>query len=114
MPWKSTPEIISTGIYRFTRNPMHLGMALIQLSIGIGLGSGWIAVLVPLSLLVIYAIAVRTKRPTSRRSSEKSTRATREPYGAGPSRVTFRDGTRPQPRASWRAPSTSWIEGRRR
>jgi protein-S-isoprenylcysteine O-methyltransferase Ste14 len=59
MPWKNTPEIISTGIYRLTRNPMYLGMALIQLSIGIGWGSGWIVALVPLSLGVIYAIAVR-------------------------------------------------------
>ena len=30
-PWESTPEIISTGIYRFTRNPMYVGLALIQI-----------------------------------------------------------------------------------
>jgi protein-S-isoprenylcysteine O-methyltransferase Ste14 len=59
IPWKSTPEIISTGIYRFTRNPMYLGMASIQLCIGIAFGSGWIVALVPVSLLVVYAIAVR-------------------------------------------------------
>jgi protein-S-isoprenylcysteine O-methyltransferase Ste14 len=58
-PWKSTPEIISTGIYRFTRNPIYLGMALIQLSIGIGLGNGWIVALVPPVLVMIYVTAIR-------------------------------------------------------
>ncbi|HME71503.1 MAG TPA: isoprenylcysteine carboxylmethyltransferase family protein [Myxococcota bacterium] len=58
-PWKSTPEVISTGIYRFTRNPIYMGMALIQLSIGIGLGNGWIVALVPAVLVIIYAIAIR-------------------------------------------------------
>jgi protein-S-isoprenylcysteine O-methyltransferase Ste14 len=58
-PWESTPEIISTGIYRFTRNPMYVGMALMQTGIGIGLGNGWIIALVPPVLVVIYTIAIR-------------------------------------------------------
>lgn len=58
-PWKSTPEIVTTGIYRFTRNPMYVGMALIQTSIGIGWGNGWILALLPIVLVLIYAIAVR-------------------------------------------------------
>jgi len=59
MPWKSTPEIVSKGIYRFTRNPMYVGMALIQLGLGIGLGNGWIVALVPASMAVVYATAIR-------------------------------------------------------
>jgi protein-S-isoprenylcysteine O-methyltransferase Ste14 len=58
-PWKSTPEIISTGVYRFTRNPMYVGMALLQIGIGIGLANGWILVLVPPVLVIIYATAIR-------------------------------------------------------
>ncbi len=58
-PWKSTPEIISTGVYRITRNPMYVGMALLQTGIGIGWGSGWITALVPVVLAVVYATAVR-------------------------------------------------------
>jgi protein-S-isoprenylcysteine O-methyltransferase Ste14 len=58
-PWKSTPEIIATGIYRFTRNPMYVGMALLQTSIGIGFGNGWILALLPLVLVAIYVIAIR-------------------------------------------------------
>ena len=58
-PWETTPAIISTGIYRFTRNPMYLGMGLLQAGIGFGLGNGWVVALVPISWLVIYWIAIR-------------------------------------------------------
>jgi protein-S-isoprenylcysteine O-methyltransferase Ste14 len=58
-PWEPTPEIISTGVYRFTRNPMYVGMALLQIGIGVGLANGWILALVPLALVLVYLTAVR-------------------------------------------------------
>lgn len=58
-PWESTPEIIATGIYRLTRNPMYLGMGLLQAGIGVLLSNAWIVVLVPVSWGVIYLIAIR-------------------------------------------------------
>jgi protein-S-isoprenylcysteine O-methyltransferase Ste14 len=58
-PWKSTPEIVSTGVYRFTRNPMYLGMALLQTAIGVGWANGWIIALVPGVLAIVYATAIR-------------------------------------------------------
>ncbi len=58
-PWKTTPEIISTGVYRITRNPMYVGMALLQTGIGIGFANGWIIALVPPVLAIIYATAIR-------------------------------------------------------
>ena len=58
-PWKSTPEIISSGIYRFTRNPMYVGMALIQAGIGIGARNGWILALIPAVLAVVNWTAIR-------------------------------------------------------
>jgi protein-S-isoprenylcysteine O-methyltransferase Ste14 len=58
-PWKSTPEIISTGIYRFTRNPMYVSMGLLQAGIGVALANGWVVVLVPAVWGVIYQIAIR-------------------------------------------------------
>jgi protein-S-isoprenylcysteine O-methyltransferase Ste14 len=58
-PWESTPEIISSGVYRFSRNPMYVGMALVQAGIGIGWGNAWLLLLVPVSLAIVYAIAVR-------------------------------------------------------
>jgi len=58
-PWKATPEIISTGIYTRTRNPMYVGMALLQLGIGIGWANGWIVALIPPVLIIIYLTAIR-------------------------------------------------------
>ena len=58
-PWESTPEIISTGVYRYTRNPMYVGMALLQIALGVGLANWWIIILVPVVLAIVYAIAVR-------------------------------------------------------
>ena len=58
-PWKPTPEIISTGVYRITRNPMYVGMALLQAGIGIVWANGWIIALIPVVLALEYATAVR-------------------------------------------------------
>jgi len=58
-PWKSTPEIIATGIYRLTRNPMYLGMGLLQAGIGLLLSNAWVVGLVPVTWIVIYAVAIR-------------------------------------------------------
>lgn len=58
-PWLATPEIISTGVYRVTRNPMYVGMALLQVAFGIGLATAWILVLVPPVLALVYVTAVR-------------------------------------------------------
>lgn len=58
-PWVATPEIISSGVYRITRNPMYVGMALLQGAIGVGLGNLWIVVLVPASVAIVYTTAVR-------------------------------------------------------
>ena len=38
-PWKTTPEIISTGVYRVTRNPMYLGMLMMLMALAIYMGS---------------------------------------------------------------------------
>ncbi len=38
-PWKSTTKIVTSGIYKITRNPMYLAMALIGLGISIWVNS---------------------------------------------------------------------------
>lgn len=58
-PWKSTPELIPVGVYRFTRNPMYLGLALFQAAAGLWMSNGWLLVLVPLTLLGLHHVAVR-------------------------------------------------------
>ncbi len=58
-PWATTPEIIRTGVYRFTRNPMYVSMALLQIAVGVGLANGWVIALAPFVLAAVYALAVR-------------------------------------------------------
>lgn len=58
-PWLATPELLSTGVYRFTRNPMYVGMALLQAALGIGFANAWIVALVPPVLVAVYLTAVR-------------------------------------------------------
>ena len=58
-PWEPTPEVVSTGVYRFTRNPMYVSMALLQIAIGVGLANGWILALVPPVLVIVYGTAIR-------------------------------------------------------
>jgi protein-S-isoprenylcysteine O-methyltransferase Ste14 len=58
-PWTSTPELLGGGVYRVSRNPMYVGMALLQTAIGVGAANGWILLLVPVALAAVYATAVR-------------------------------------------------------
>ena len=58
-PWTSTPGVILRGPYRFTRNPMYTGMALVQVGIGIGTRNLWTLALVPLAMAIVYFTAIR-------------------------------------------------------
>lgn len=58
-PWVTTPEIISTGVYAHTRNPMYVSMGLLQAGIGVALANAWVVLLVPVTCFVIGRIAIR-------------------------------------------------------
>ena len=58
-PWLPSPEIIDTGIYARTRNPMYLGMGALQAGLAVALGDAWVLLLVPVTGWVIQRIAIR-------------------------------------------------------
>jgi len=58
VPWKPSSELLMRGIYARTRNPMYVGMTLMQLGIGIALGKAWIVIAAPLALAIVHVIAV--------------------------------------------------------
>jgi len=58
IPWKPTPELILQGPYRFTRNPMYVGITLIQIGLGLAFNNLWIALLAIPALAVVHFIAV--------------------------------------------------------
>lgn len=59
IPWKPTPELIFQGPYLYTRNPMYVGMTLLQVGLGIAFNLWWSALLAPASLAIVHVIAVR-------------------------------------------------------
>jgi protein-S-isoprenylcysteine O-methyltransferase Ste14 len=58
IPWKPTPALIFQGPYRFTRNPMYVGLTIIQLGLGVALNNLWIALFALPALLVVHFMAV--------------------------------------------------------
>ena len=58
-PWTPTPEIVVAGTYRFTRNPMYLGMLVFCIGFAIILSDAWIVILTPVCGWLIYVVAIR-------------------------------------------------------
>lgn len=68
LPWTPTPTLITDGIYRWTRNPMYVALALLQAAVGAAFANLWIFAGVPVSLAAVYVVAVR---PEERYLEEK-------------------------------------------
>jgi len=58
-PWKPSPALIVEGPYRFSRNPMYLGVVCTQIALGVLLNQLWISALALPALAVVHVIAVR-------------------------------------------------------
>ena len=58
-PWRPSPELIAAGIYRVSRNPMYISMALFQASVGVAIGNAWVVLLVPMSMATVHWTAIR-------------------------------------------------------
>jgi protein-S-isoprenylcysteine O-methyltransferase Ste14 len=51
-PWKRTSRLITTGIYRFSRNPIYVAFLLVALGIACAVNSLWV-LLMTIPLIVI-------------------------------------------------------------
>jgi protein-S-isoprenylcysteine O-methyltransferase Ste14 len=49
---------VTSGPFRFTRNPMYLGLALLQAGVAFVLGNVWVLLFVPLSIVVIDRVVI--------------------------------------------------------
>ena len=59
LPWARASFLVPGGPYRFTRNPMYLGMAVSYLGLSVAIGSWWALAVLPAVLLVITVYVIR-------------------------------------------------------
>ena len=65
---KPSTSLITTGPFRFSRNPIYLAMTLLQLGIGIAVDGVWIlAALVRALVAMHYGVIVREERYLERK-----------------------------------------------
>ena len=57
-PWQPASSLVNRGIYRFTRNPMYLGMAMLSLGIAMAFTSVPGVVLVAVALIIVDRVVV--------------------------------------------------------
>jgi protein-S-isoprenylcysteine O-methyltransferase Ste14 len=57
-PIEPTSIIVSTGVYRYSRNPMYLGMSLMMLGLAFVTTSLWFLVATPLAMVAVTKLAI--------------------------------------------------------
>ena len=66
-PWKPTTSLVTSGPYRFTRNPAYLGMVLLYAGIALLADALWpFATLVPALVVMQFGVIVREERYLTR------------------------------------------------
>lgn len=58
IPWHAPTALVTKGNYRFTRNPMYLGMAALLLGISLAFGFLWGVALLPLVVLAVDRLVI--------------------------------------------------------
>jgi protein-S-isoprenylcysteine O-methyltransferase Ste14 len=68
LPMRAASALVLDGPYRFTRNPMYLGMALLTIAFALWLNTWWIlALLVPALLIINRCVIAREEAYLRRR-----------------------------------------------
>jgi protein-S-isoprenylcysteine O-methyltransferase Ste14 len=58
VPIRPTTAIASSGVFRFTRNPMYLGLVVIYAGIALLIRSAWAFILLPLVVLAVDRLVI--------------------------------------------------------
>ena len=57
-PWSPSPELIARGPYRFTRNPMYVGITALLIGLGVAVDVLWISLFAVVALVLVHFVAV--------------------------------------------------------
>lgn len=58
-PWKPSTQIVDTGLFRFSRNPIYLAFIIIQLGVAFMLNSYWLIWILPLPIFLVWYFAIK-------------------------------------------------------
>jgi protein-S-isoprenylcysteine O-methyltransferase Ste14 len=59
MPYKAARILVRAGPYRYSRNPMYLGMTLAHLGGAVALNAMWPIILLPMALVLLFYLVIR-------------------------------------------------------
>jgi protein-S-isoprenylcysteine O-methyltransferase Ste14 len=75
IPFNPSTRIVAHGLYRFTRNPMYVGFAVMTFGLSIVVDSIWMLASIPIGLVLIdRIIVVREERYLERKFGEEYVR----------------------------------------
>jgi len=63
IPFKPTTALVTDGAYRFTRNPIYLGMAALYVALAVGLGLLWSFLFLPLVIVAVDRLVIAREEP---------------------------------------------------
>jgi protein-S-isoprenylcysteine O-methyltransferase Ste14 len=63
VPMNPTSALVVSGPYRFTRNPMYLGMALLYVAVAFAFGVMWALAFLPAVILVVDRLVIAREEP---------------------------------------------------
>jgi protein-S-isoprenylcysteine O-methyltransferase Ste14 len=58
LPTRATTAVVTSGIYRLTRNPMYLGLCATLAGVGLFSNSGWFLLAAPLAVAAVTKLAI--------------------------------------------------------
>ena len=72
VPFNPSTALVTTGPYRFTRNPMYVGMACLYVGLAFALGMMWPLALLPIVIVLVDRLVIaREERYLERKFGEE-------------------------------------------
>ena len=106
-PWEPTTALVTTGVYRFSRNPIYLSVVLFYVGLSLLFAWGWALLLLVPVLVILQLAVIAARRPISSAASGTSIGNIACASAAGS------DGLVPQrSRRFWRLAAGAWRRTR--